>query len=88
MLDRLTMHREKIIWVEEINAMVFLVREPGHLWGDCEVVYVEGKPSWHRHVHGTGETWAFPEGSLGASPHRDHPWPPLLRTLWCHLRGK
>ena len=33
MIDRRTMHREQIIWVEEINGMVCLVREPGQLWG-------------------------------------------------------
>jgi hypothetical protein len=88
MLDRLTMHGEQIIWVEEINAMVLLIREPGHLWGDCEVVYVEDEPSWHRHVHGTGKPWAFPQGSLGASLDQNPPRPPLLRTLWRRLCGQ
>jgi hypothetical protein len=87
-IDRLTMHQEKMIWVEEVNAIVFLVREPGHLWGACEVVYVEGEPSWRRRVNGPGETWTFHDESLGAPPDRDPPRPPLLRTLWRRLRGQ
>jgi hypothetical protein len=88
MIDRLTTHRETLIWVEEINASVLLVREPGYLWGDYEVVYGAGKLSWQRHVNGTGETWAFHDGSLGAAPDRTPSKPPLLKTLWRRLRGQ
>jgi hypothetical protein len=88
MLDRLIMDREKVIWVEEINATVCLVREPGHLWGDCEVIYGAGEPSCQRQVNETGEPWAFHGESLGASPDRDLLWPLLLRALWRRLRGQ
>jgi len=48
------------IYVEGTSCVISIVREPGHEFGDCEVVFNPDKPTNHD-VEWDGEKWIFPD---------------------------
>jgi hypothetical protein len=71
------------IYVGTTRCVVSLVREPGHSFGDCEVVFNPDKPTNHDVVWGDGK-WEFPErGDFGGYAERND----RLRPFVAKLRG-
>jgi len=72
-----------IIYVGSTRCVVSLVRDPGHAFGDCEVVFNPDKPTNHDVVWVEGK-WEFPErGDFGGYAERN----PRLRSFVAKLRG-
>ena len=73
-----------VIYVGNTRCIVSLVREPGHVFGDCEVVFYPDKPANHDVVW-AADHWEFPKrgdfGGYAASNER-------LRGFVRKLRGE
>lgn len=72
------------IYVGSRRCVVSLVREPGHDFGDCEVVFNPDKPTSHDVVWVT-DHWEFPKrgdfGGYASHSDRLRPFVRKLRTV-------
>ena len=70
MSDRPEINPREWIRVENCDCVVANVREPGHVFGDCEVVFDREKPT-NRDVRWDGNEWRFVEtGDFGGYADR------------------